>query len=521
MKESVDGKDDGESSQVRDYRDLARGGLITFVGKLGRASRGAFLWIITFFMGLDVQGYYSLSWGIVSTLNRIAQFGMERSIVRFSVRAREQSLYPVERIVVTGLGIVFVSATLVMGGIFYFSDAIGDFYDKPIAEALRILSFSAIFSALCWVLLGAIRSLRIVIYDVYVLSVAGPLFLLIGGLCIGIGGGELRAVSYVQVLMTVGVFSLSVFFFSRLFSFRKCWQQLDQDKPWKHLTSFSLPVTAGNLLYGILTQLDVLMLGFFVSAEMVGIYALARRIASLMLKASQAFDPIFSSVVSELAVNNRYAELNTRFKVLFRWILTINLPIFFVLLMIGDVILALIGGGGMTTLPIQKVESGINVLLILCFCMMLQGLFALTDPLLTMAGKPSLNFFNNLFWLLSNFLLNVTLIDYFNLGIVGAALGALFSIILVNALRTFQVYSKFSMSPFGLEQVKPLCAAILAGLIGWSLRQFVSQDMMSAFVTILSFLFTYIIFLRVMGLEVEDRELLNKFFRWVCKKSHE
>ena len=90
---------------------------------------------------------------------------------------------------------------------------------------------------------------------------------------------------------------------------------------------------------------------------MVGIYALARRIASLMLKASQAFDPIFSSVVSELAVNNRYAELNTRFKVLFRWILTINLPIFFVLLMIGDVILALIGGGGMTTLPIQKSKA--------------------------------------------------------------------------------------------------------------------------------------------------------------------
>ena len=142
----------------------------------------------------------------------------------------------------------------------------------------------------------------------------------------------------------------------------------------------------------------------------------------------------------------------------------------------------------MTTLPIQKVESGINVLLILCFCMMLQGLFALTDPLLTMAGKPSLNFFNNLFWLLSNFLLNVALIDYFNLGILGAALGALFSTILVNALRTFQVYYKFSMSPFGLEQVKPLCAAILAGLIGWSVRHFFSQDVVSAVVTILSFL---------------------------------
>ena len=42
---------------------------------------------------------------------------------------------------------------------------------------------------------------------------------------------------------------------------------------------------------------------------MVGVYALARRIASAMLKAPQAFDPIFSSVGEELAVSGRYGEL--------------------------------------------------------------------------------------------------------------------------------------------------------------------------------------------------------------------
>ena len=517
MQETSGGTENLELSQRRDYRDLARGGLITFVGKLGRASRGAFLWVITFFMGLDVQGYYSLSWGIVSTLNKIAQFGMERSIVRFSVRAKEQALYPVERVVVTGLGVVSISASLVVGGVFFFSDIIAEFYDKPIAEALRILALSAPFLAMCWVFLGAIRSLRIVIYDVYVLSIAGPLLLLIGGLFIGVSGGDLRAVSYVQVSMAVGIFALSFFLFSRLFSFRKCWEQSSQNKPWKDITYFSLPVTAGNLLYGVLTQLDVLMLGFFVSAEMVGIYALARRIASLMLKASQAFDPIFSSIVSELAVKKQYVELNTRFQVLFRWILTINLPIFFALLMIGDVILALIGGGAMNALSIQQVESGINVLLILCFGMMIQGLFALADPLLTMAGKPSLNFFNNCFWLLSNFFINLVLIEYFSLGIVGAALGALFSTIIVNGLRTFQVYHKFSVSPFGMEQMKPLCAAILSGFTGWAIGQLFSGDILAAIVTLLVFCFTYVILLRVMGLENEDRQLLIRFFRWVYK----
>ena len=49
--------DSNGAEERRDVKDLARGGFITFVGKLGRASRGAFLWVITLLMGLDVQGY--------------------------------------------------------------------------------------------------------------------------------------------------------------------------------------------------------------------------------------------------------------------------------------------------------------------------------------------------------------------------------------------------------------------------------------------------------------------------------
>ena len=49
------GPDDAQGlEERRDVKDLARGGFITFVGKLGRASRGAFLWVITLLMGLDV-----------------------------------------------------------------------------------------------------------------------------------------------------------------------------------------------------------------------------------------------------------------------------------------------------------------------------------------------------------------------------------------------------------------------------------------------------------------------------------
>ena len=85
--EPIIGTPDPEATQ-RDIKDLAGGALVSFVGKLGRASRGAFIWVITLFFGLDVQGLYTLAWGIVSTLNKVGRFGMQRAVVRYVVAAR-------------------------------------------------------------------------------------------------------------------------------------------------------------------------------------------------------------------------------------------------------------------------------------------------------------------------------------------------------------------------------------------------------------------------------------------------
>ena len=181
-----------DAAQQRDVKDLARGGLIMFVGKLGRVSRGVFLWVITLLMGLDVQGYYTLSWSIVSTLNKIARFGMARGVVRFVVAGRSQGGKEAERAVATALAIVAICSLPVCSGIYLGADAIAAFYDQPIAPALRIMAFSAPFLAVCWVFVSAIRALRIMRYDVYVLSVAGPLLLLLGGVVAGGLGADSR-----------------------------------------------------------------------------------------------------------------------------------------------------------------------------------------------------------------------------------------------------------------------------------------------------------------------------------------
>ena len=46
--------------------------------------------VISALCGWDVQGLYTVAWGYVSTLNKIARFGMQRAVVRYVVVGRAE-----------------------------------------------------------------------------------------------------------------------------------------------------------------------------------------------------------------------------------------------------------------------------------------------------------------------------------------------------------------------------------------------------------------------------------------------
>ena len=501
----------------RDIADLAGGALVNFTGKLGRSFRGVFLWVVPLLYGLDVLGLYSLAWGLVSTFNRVACFGLPRGVVRFVVEGRSAGdESQVERSIAAALKVGFLASILVVGALLLSAEWFADFYGKPIAEAVRIMAWSAPFVTVVTVFLSAIRARRIMRYDVYVMSIAGPLILLMGGLGVGFASPSLKGIAWVQFAMTLGICLLAGHYFRRFYSLGNCLRRLRGELPWKSLARFSLPVMLASLIAGVLTQLDVFMLAKFVAQEemyMVGIYVLARRIASSMLKAPQAFDPIFSSIVSELSYHNRQRELGSRFVVISRWILTINLPIFAGLLIVGDSLLTLLAGDQISagdeilTLSPANIEVGIYILFLLCIGMMVQGMFAVIEPLLSMSGRPGLSLFNNVLWLVVNFSLNIWLIKTH--GIVGAAIGAVLAVVVVNVIRVLQVYVIHDIQPFRRSQLKPLGAALGAALAGWLVRDQVAFGLFWTMVSsLVVFAGVYISLLCLLGLEAEDRTLL-------------
>jgi O-antigen/teichoic acid export membrane protein len=506
-----------ERSEDDDIRDLAGGALVVFVGKLARLSRGGFLWVITLLCGADVQGLYTTAWAVCSTLNKLARFGLLRSVVHYVTAAR--SVPDSERrhehaALGAGLLIAAVASGAVVLSAHLAADHIAAFYQKPIARAIRIMAFTAPFVAFAWVLTSATRALRIMRYEVYVRSVGGPLILFIGGAAVGLAGFGLEAIAWVQLTMAVGNLAHAVIYFRRHFSFGDSAAAIGRPTPLRAMLRFGLPVTLTDLVYSLLVQLDVLMLAKYTDAATVGIYVLSRRLASAVLKAPQAFDAIFSSVVSELSLQQRHAELGKRFVTVTRWIFTVNLPIAVCMLLIADPILQLLGSSKLAVAA--DLQMAIEVLFVLCVGMMIQSVFAVAEPLLAMSGRPGVNLVNNVIWLALNFALNLWLIEIY--GIVGAAFGAAVAMVVVALLRVGEVYALRKVLPFRRSQFKPLLGGCLAAVPAWFLRDAAVEPLWRAVLPSAGFLVTYGATLAALRLELEDRMLLARFWRSIRRR---
>ena len=79
-------------------------------------------------------------------------------------------------------------------------------------------------------------------------------------------------------------------------------------------------------------QIDILMLGLFVTAAEVGIYGVAARLVVLALVAFDIFQPIFAPFVSDLHAKKDMATLSKLLKILTKWGIIMSFPIFLSLL---------------------------------------------------------------------------------------------------------------------------------------------------------------------------------------------
>jgi O-antigen/teichoic acid export membrane protein len=183
---------------------------------------------------------------------------------------------------------------------------------------------------------------------------------------------------------------------------------------------------------------DTLMLGYFKTPEIVGMYSAAFTIANLLSVITNSVGYIYVPVISQLYSRNQIEELGivnaTSTKLSFMF----TLPIFFLFFLYPDFILSFFYD--------SRYVASSTVFQILALGFITNAYFGLNYFTLMSIGKSRFLMNCTLISSILNVVLNLVLIPHF--GMVGAAIASTLSFALIEVFMTVKLYHLLNIHPF-------------------------------------------------------------------------
>lgn len=226
----------------------------------------------------------------------------------------------------------------------------------------------------------------------------------------------------------------------------------DADHVTKDLLLFSLPLLVTYVLSTIFLQMDTLMLGYFKTAAIVGLYNAALPVSQLIPIFMTSLIFIYVPIASQLYSKNLMGEIRRNYAILTKWIFSAALPFFLIVFLFPEAVLNVLFGSAYTQ---TSVALALRILAVGMFIPVFLGPNAAT---LIVIGKTQLNLIDNLIGAIVNVALNLLLIP--TLGIIGAAIAAAISIGLTSTLISLQIFRIHKIHPFTRNYLKPVITSI-------------------------------------------------------------
>ncbi|MFX0195061.1 MAG: flippase [Candidatus Hodarchaeota archaeon] len=460
-------------------------------------------------IGPEQYGLYVLSMSVITFLLAFSVLGIEPAMVKFVAQYKAQDDIPMLRgAVVFGCEVVMVSSIILGLVIFSSAEWVSEaiFHKTTLTPLLRIMALGVPFSSLMVILLSALQGVKLVKYKIFVQQIFMPSFrftLIALALWLGL---RVMGVAWAWVVTTVIGFILAIFFLMRrigpLFSTRGIAER-------KRIISFSIPLLLSSLFYQNRNMVGILILGGFYPASQVGVYGVAMRAIPFLLIPLFGFNSIFSPIISDLFTKGKMGELERIYKTGAKWVISITLPVFTLIVFFSKEIVSVFGSGFAQSAEI------ITVLLIGQMANAATGSSAL---MLSMTGKPLYNLFNSVVLFVLSIVLTIFMIDRF--GPIGAAYAYSSSIILVQLIQMGEVWHLYRIHPYTMEHIKPVLSCLFSFLIIRFVENSfpIASPLISIMVLVLIFLCSYGIFLLFAGLSPGDRMVLGKLLQNILRK---
>lgn len=466
--------------------------------------------LIANILGPFSLGLYQLAYYIQLFLVNFAKLGLDLGLAKFIPATLINKHSHTKALLIYVLRVGFLISTVCGALLIFFSNsiAVNIFKQPELDSVLRIMSFLLPLLTLNFLIVNASRGAKDLRYNVlikYFLHQILYFFILVAAYR---GEWDLYSLLIAIVLREAVVTALLFFSLSKTFPFsvkiRNLVFDLDPDIgiSKRELYDFSIPLLFQGLIFYLLGTMDILMIGYFKSAEMVGLYSIALKIALPISFILYSFNEIFMPIVAEKFVQNDIKGIQYLYRIITKWVFYVSLLIVGLIFLLNKEMLYLFGDEFLpAALP----------LLVLCIGQAINASVGGVGVLLETMGHQKLALVNAIILLVLNVILNYLLIVELDLNILGAAIATSISLALVNIIRLLQIKILRGLHPYNFGYVTVILSLIpgygityylLAVIDTW----FVWRLLYGAFLFISISMFTYYI----IGMTEEDKYILKK-----------
>jgi O-antigen/teichoic acid export membrane protein len=501
------------SQSPRNVGIVVRSASITFVGI-------AFSLVISFVSGFVVArvigpaafGIFNLSRTLCESATVFTKVGFDIGIVRY-FGERQAPEYKESNAIFLKMMLTVVSCLTLIPILFiYFGGGI--LLEKHVYQyvnfniVMMIMILSIPFMSLTQVLGGVFRGrlqIRPRVIAEYFLQPASRLIIIVLLFVIGL---KLWAVitgtvlSFVLSALYLLILCKMVFFADHTPS--PSFELPQKELPWNDLIvvgKYSIIISLTVSVALLLQRTDILMLGYFAPSEQVGQYSVIQMVVSLIPVFNSSLNQAVAPMLAGLYADGNIDEMRGLIHQHTRWVIIATLPLFLIIAFYGNIFIGIFGKGYVVNLP---------VITLLALAQLVIAVLSSAGFMLSMTGKHMYEFYTMLFALVCSVTLNYFFIPKY--GILGAAIGTLFAVVLANMLRSIQVYKVHGIFPIGRGMIKPF----LLGIATFSCVVLIAKYMdiqagipQAAIISII-FVLLYALLVTKFGLIEDDRLLLNK-----------
>ncbi len=445
-----------EPDSKKNSRDIARGTAANYGGFVFRLSvRIPFLFLAGMLYGETLFGGYTFATALVETVAVSALLGFKRSQFGFLEQARaagdgNQTLAIIRSCWALCM-LVAVSAAVLISSV---AGLLADWMSSPdIAAPTRLMAWAIPLIVSTDLLLTATRYKRKVRYEVLARSVAEPTALTLLAIVFYLLGWKETGLPLAYVCALATACAVSIFGFRQCYSgvFRAGWMGFSK---LVDMTVRSAPTAGYDILRALLANAHIMLMAYFFSEGIVGIYGVAVQFTTLVSKIGLGFEPILAPVVAQLTTWGKPRQMAKQMRQVIRWIMIIQFALVLLFVLYGDILLGLIG---------EQFTAGANILSVLVMAVMLKSAFAFND-LPVIYRRPQLN----LYLVIILLALNISLIFVLapNFGPIGVA-WAMFLTYLVNAVvGSLLVHWLFEVWTISVKFLRPVFALLVSLMVG-------------------------------------------------------